>query len=848
LTPERWQQIKTVLEDALERKGDDRTAFLAETCADDDELREEVESLLASEDEVEDFIETPVFRIHPDGWEPLAAGERIGAYRVLREIGRGGMGSVYLAERADEVFEKQVAVKVVRRGMDTDEIVRRFHSERLLLARLDHPNIARLFDGGTTEDGRPYFVMEYVEGQPIDQYCDERKLPTRERLELFRQVCSAVHFAHQNLIVHRDLKPGNILVTAEGVPKLLDFGIAKLLGPDEDLLAPTRLDQRPMTPEYASPEQVRGDLVTTASDVYGLGVLLYVLLTGHRPYRAATGDPQSLAKAILDSDPPRPSTAVGRTVEEVTPEAVSRVRDGEERLLRRRLAGDLDNIVLMAMRKEPQRRYASVDQLSNDIGRHLQNLPVIARKDTLGYRTAKFVGRHKLGLTVAALFLLMIAGFAVSWQRAVRERERSDVISKFLEDLFTNPDPSRARGQEITARQVLDAGVQAINTDLQDQPELRADLLATMGRVYRKLGLYESAKKLLEESLQLRGQSFGDNDLRTAESLHNLAGVLRDMGDNTGAERLVRKALSIQLDQGEMETLDYASGLNNLASILEDKGETDQAERYFKESLAIKRRLPKVDEDDIALSLNNIAKVQSEQGDYRSAESTIREALEIRRRLAGGLPDVGTATNLSTLASLLEDMGRLQEAEANYRESLKIRRQLFPKDPHHPLIAKALSNLGYVLLAREKADEAEKCFREALMTPEERLKPIERASFLKNLASALLQLKRPAEAETKVREALAIFRQAEHPIPWRIADAESLLGACLTAQGRYKEAEPLLVQGYAVLAKDEGNGAARAPDALRRLVALYTAWGKPERAAEFQAKLPAPTQTAAAQH
>jgi len=245
VTPDRWQQVKAVLEDALEQEGAARTAFLAEACQGDDELRQEVESLLASEAEIGDFIETPVFRIHPQEEAPLALGQRIGAYRVVRELGRGGMGSVYLAERADEEFEQRVAIKVVRRGMDTEEILRRFRSERQILAHLDHPNIAKLFDGGTTEDGRPYFVMEFVEGWPIDEYCDERKLTTRDRLELFRSVCSAVHFAHQNLIVHRDLKPGNILVTDGGVPKLLDFGIAKLLDPDQEAFALTRADVRP---------------------------------------------------------------------------------------------------------------------------------------------------------------------------------------------------------------------------------------------------------------------------------------------------------------------------------------------------------------------------------------------------------------------------------------------------------------------------------------------------------------------------------------------------------------------------------------------------------------------------
>ncbi len=445
MTQERWQHVKSVLDDALERSGPERATYLEAACRGDEELRREVDSLLASEAEAEDFIETPVFRICRDDDKPLPEGQRIGAYRIVREAGRGGMGTVYVAERADEQFRRQVAIKVVRRGMDTDEILRRFRAERQILANLGHPNIAGLLDSGTTEDGRPYFVMEWVEGHRIDTYCNTRQLSTRDRLTIFRKVCSAVHFAHQNLVVHRDLKPGNILVTAEGEPKLLDFGIAKLLDPGEEALAFTRVDLRPMTPEYASPEQIRGEAITTASDVYALGVLLYVLLTGHHPFKTVTRDPQSLAKAICETSPPRPSSVVGQD------EEIRRVPEAEVPILRRRLAGDLDNIVLMAMKKEPQRRYASVDQFSNDIERHLEGLPVIARKDTLGYRATKFVGRHKWGVGIAVLVLLVIVGFSISvtllWQRAVRERERSDQVSSSFKSFFRIPTPRNRMGK-----------------------------------------------------------------------------------------------------------------------------------------------------------------------------------------------------------------------------------------------------------------------------------------------------------------------------------------------------------------------------------------------------------------
>jgi eukaryotic-like serine/threonine-protein kinase len=848
VTPDRWQQIKAVLDDALEREEAERTAFLEAACQGDGELRREVESLLESEAEIGDFIETPVFRIHGET-EPLAVGQRVGAYRIVRELGRGGMGSVYLAERADEEFEQRVALKLVRRGMDTDEIVRRFRSERQILAHLDHPNIAKLFDGGTTEDGRPYFVMEYVEGQPIDGYCDDRKLSVRERLELFRRVCSAVHFAHQNLIVHRDLKPGNILVTAGGAPKLLDFGIAKLLDPDQEPFALTRADVRPMTPEYASPEQVRGEAITTASDVYSLGVLLYVLLTGHSPYRPATRDSQSLAKAICETDPPRPSSVIRQAEEarrpdgtsvELTPESVSRVREGEVRLLRRCLAGDLDNVVLMAMSKDPKRRYASVDQLSNDIGRHLEGWPVVARKDTLGYRARKFAGRHKAGVTVAALFLLLIVGFSVAvtifWQRAVREQRRAEEISEFLENLFTISNPSESRGEEITAREMLDKGARTIDQGLADQPGLRADLMETMGRVYRKLGLYTQARPLLEEALRLHRQELGNDDPRVASTLHNLANVLREMDEDDAAEPLIREALRIQRSKGETRNIDYASGLTNLGALHVAREELEEAEALYKESLAIKRTLPDADPADIARSLNNLGRLRQVRGDLADAERLYRESLKVRRKLSQGEPDPELANSLNNLGTLLQDQGDFAGAEAFYREALDMRLKLFDED--NPKVVRSLNNLGLVLHLRGDSAGAEDPLRKALAIAEENPDVIasDKAIIQRNLAAVLVTLKKPAEGEALARESLAIFR-ADEPDSWRVPDTESILGSCLAAQGRFAEAEPLLIRSYLVLARESGDGAKQAPIARQRIFDLYTAWGKPEQAAAYRSKL-----------
>jgi Tol biopolymer transport system component/serine/threonine protein kinase len=419
MTPERWARVREVLDASLALKPESRPSFLEEACGGDQDLQREIESLIASLEDAGDLLDKPALAtsatVLAETLDSMVIGRHIGPYRITEEIGRGGMGSVYRAVRDDEHYRKEVAIKLVRRAGDSDFIVRRFRHERQIMAGLDHPNIAGLLDGGSTEDGLPYFVMEYIHGQPIDEYCDSHRLTTAERLELFRKVCGAVQYAHDHGVIHRDIKPGNILITHDGVPKLLDFGIAKILDPE--LSAPTAgpgvTVLRLMTPEYASPEQVRGEPIMAASDVYSLGVLLYELLTGHRPYRVKSRAPHELAQAICDIEPEKPSAVVTRSEEitrfdgshtvRLTPQDVSEARRTRPDKLRRTLSGDLDNIVLTAMRKEPERRYPSVDALAEDIGRHLQGLPITARRDTLVYRTVKLLERNRAAVISACV-------------------------------------------------------------------------------------------------------------------------------------------------------------------------------------------------------------------------------------------------------------------------------------------------------------------------------------------------------------------------------------------------------------------------------------------------------------
>jgi serine/threonine-protein kinase len=501
----------------------------------------------------------------------------------------------------------------------------------------------------------------------------------------------------------------------------------------------------------------------------------------------------------------------------------------------RRLAGDLDTIVLRAMDSEPGRRYASAEQLAADVQRHLEGLPVLARKDTPGYRMGKFVRRHKLGVTAAAAMLLLILGFSVAvtlfWKRAQRERDRAEAVSGFLEELFARADPSGSRGETITVREVLDRGRRQIAGGLQAAPETQASLMETMGRVYRSLGLYDQARPLLEESLRIRRRTSGQDPVAVAANEINLALALHEMGKKDEAEPLLRDGLDSLRRQGATGTLEYAAGLNNLGGLLKERGEHKAAEALFRETLSLKQKIPRSGVE-VARAYNNLGDVLYAQGDIAAAEPYLRKGLAMRRRLLSNEPHPELAISLNNLASLLEAKGERSEAETLYREALAMRRKLF--DNRGPKVAASLGNLAFVLLAERRPAEAEPFAREALALklPND----FYRAVFLRHLAAALAGQEKGREAEPLAREALAIFQKAKSVPRWRSPDAESVLGSCLAAQGRYTEAEPLLLGTYRSLKADRGEGARYAPAARQRIVDLYTAWGRPDRAAAYRSE------------
>jgi len=816
-------------------------------------------------------------------------GEQIGAYGIIREIGHGGMGTVYLAERTEGGFHQQVAVKLIKHGMDSNEILTRFRSERQILARLQHPNIARLFDGGMTDEGVPYFAMEYIEGECIDVHCRQNRLSIRARLELFQQVCSAVQYAHQNLIVHRDLKPGNILVSGDGTVKLLDFGIAKVLAADGEspLTTLTRTGFRAVTPEYAAPEQFRGGAVTTATDVYSLGVILFELLTGNIPYRLTNRTPFEIEQAVCDSQPKRPSTATATRAFE--PESGSHHADAGHtqraatKRLKRELCGDLDNICLKALRKEPERRYRSAVELAEDIERYLAGRPVTARADTLGYRARKFVQRNRTAVVAAISMLLMLASLvtfytirlAAERDQARVEAQKAEQISDFLSGLFEVSDPSHAKGETVTAKELLNRGAGRIENELQNQPQVQATMMNVMGNVYRNLGFYGEASALFLRASDIQHSAGVSNALELAETMDNLAVLQRLTGEYKSSENYARQALALRRKQLGDNHLDVATTLNSLAEVLRVQGEYQTAEKLYHETLSIRRSLLGNTHRDVADTMNNLALLLYRIGKYQDAERLHREALSVRYRLLGEHdPDVSNSMN--NLAVLLKAQGQYQEAETLYRQALKLRRKVLGED--EPRTINTLSNLGRLLHAKGDFTAADSLLRQALALFKKRLGDshpyVAKSSFY--LGCLMHDQGGLSEAESLFRRSLELYerllpeghlniartqiglgrvlisrgepttglrflqqgleaRRTKLPEDhWEIAEAEVAMGGCLVELTEYQQAEPLLLHGYNVLKKSLGKNNQLTRRTAQQLVNLYEKWGSPSDAEKYR--------------
>lgn len=758
-------------------------------------------------------------------------GGSLGPYRLLRKIGSGGMGTVYLARRDDEHYRRDVAIKVLRSGLASTPAFHRFFAERRILARLEHPNVARLYDGGSTNDGRPYLVMELVDGLPLDRYCDRHRLTIDQRLILFRKICAAVQHAHQNLLVHRDLKPANILITAEGEPKLLDFGIAKQLAPEaDDTLLHTRIGLRLLTPRYASPEQVRGTAITTASDVYSLGVLLYELLVGRSPYPALEDAEYEIERLICEDEPDRPSLALflreGPSAVEIA--AARKVRP---HALADRLSGDLDNIVLMALRKEPRRRYGSAAELSLDLEKHLQDLPVTARPDTLRYRARKFVRRHRAAVAATAAMVLLAAGFIASLvaqgRHLTRERDKARYALSFLVDTFKQADPYQAKGENLTARDILDQGADRIARELTGQPDVQAAVMDAIGEVDVGLGRYDQAEPLLARSLALRRQVFGPGTLEVAESLEHLAGLSKERSDRTAAETHLREALAIRrLHRGD-DDLALARTLNRLGRTLSEQSVSPEAapaiEAIHREALTIARRAERPEGLIVAETFFSLAHLRQAQGSYAEAESLFRKGLEVERKALGDR-DPRLFRDQAELSAILLDAGKLQEAEAVLRPCLARQRTIL--SPGHPDLATTLNNLAVVLDQQGRSTEAEPVHREVLALARSTYGPAHWrvATALVHLASSLEgQDKGKDEAIALYEEALEIRRRTLGEKDWQTGQVLLLLAQLYRNDRQLPKALGLALEARQILEAGEGPDHPYVAHALREIGRNYLA-------------------------
>ncbi|HXU34651.1 MAG TPA: serine/threonine-protein kinase [Thermoanaerobaculia bacterium] len=860
LDADRWRRITELLDAALERPEKERAAWLAAECGEDSDLAEEVSSLLAAHGEAGSFLEPPA-RNEPFGQRPIVsvlpsaagasaegwAGRRVGNYTLVREIGRGGMSVVYLAERADQAYEHQVAVKLVYPGLVDPRLAERLVAERHILARLEHPNIARLLDGGTTEDGVPFFVLERIDGLPIDRHCDEQGLSIPERIRLFRTVCAAVAHAHRNLVVHRDLKPSNILVGADGAPKLLDFGIAKVLSPNELDEEGARTISPALTPSYASPEQLRGDPVTTATDIYSLGVVLYRLLTGALPRTSPTW-PTTSVSASGEVDP---SSRRSRRIEPtlrgatLTPEEIARRRATTPRGLVRQLAGDLDNILQKALRPEPERRYASAERLGEDLRRYLEHLPVEARPDGWGYRAAKFLRRNPLAAVLAGLLGLSSLGygfFASAQERKVdREHQRTERALSLLIDLFRGADPdARVNSQKPTVEEVLDLGARHLLEQVEGEPEVEARLASVIGDVYLNLGVYDRAEPMIVRALVFGGRSgvpaaqaltaqYQFGLLRFLEGKHaeaeriltscqqqqralgpGAAGSRADTLESLGRSRFQlgrlddayaaqRESLAIRLRLFGANDPRVASSLSYLATIRGRQGLSEASLGYLRLALRIARRNFPADHPRVCDLLQGYGVMLGERGHLAEGEAALREALAgLRHRLGEAHPDLAFA--IDSLATTLMYEGRFPEAEALYRDALAMRQKIL--GPEHPMTALTLSNLGDLHRRMGRPEEAEPELRHSLVLIEKTYGP----SHL-NTSRPMVALGRLLLGRGEAQEALILFNRSLPsrvatfaPRHYRIAEVENEQGAALLALGRREQALPLLRSSQADLA------------------------------------------------
>ena len=895
LDPRRWLRVEELFARASALEAEIRVAYLDEACRGDTELRDYVLDLLRADPSfdatVEKTIADTALRVFAadDADADEMRGEMIGPYQVERLLGSGGMGMVYLAKRADEQFDQQVAIKLGRHRLVDPDTVLRLRNERQILADLDHPNIARLFDGGTTDDGVPYLVMEYIDGIRVDTYCDVHRLDLRQRLQIFQTICSAVHYAHQNLVIHRDIKATNILVAVDGTPKLLDFGIAKLIdsaGQVTDGL--TREGAVIMTPTNAAPEQLLGSPVTTATDVYALGLLLYRLLSGYPAFDTEGLTPTEFARTVCQQDVVRPSLRVQqaqrsaiRSIDGQEAHALEMLA-GDRRTnvsrLQRHLRGDLDTIILKTIRKEPERRYRSVIALADDIGLHLKSLPIVARSESWRYRAGKFVRRHYAAVAASILAFAVLAAFTVVLSvqnRSIsRERDTAREVSQFLEDIFKAQDPREARGAKITADVLLAEGAERIQQDLSGRPEIQSTLMGTIGRVYGSLGAHQLSAEMLEHALAQQLEIYGEDDpivaatrqdlavtltqradytrardllesavvvnereygpvsVAVADNLTNLGNLHNRIGDLDTAQSLIAKSIDIytQVDASASAQEDsdirikLAAAKATLARILQVKGELDQTEALLLEAIQIVSAEGE-NFPPMAYYLQNLGVLQRTQGDLEAARETLNEAVIAIRRILGDRHYLLAAT-LIDQGIVYQLTGDYENAEIVFRDALSLYAET--EGYRHPYVGYTLVFLG--MLQHDMADlgSAEESLRRSLSIFEEAYEGDHQntASALTELGAVLNSGGRPDDALVLLERALKIRQDDFADDHELVAGTRTEIADAYMRLGRYEDAEPILLESYRVLRDTQGRRERRAARALAR---FHEQSGRPGR-------------------
>jgi eukaryotic-like serine/threonine-protein kinase len=798
LPPDDWRRVDDLFAEALDWPAEEREERLYAACAGDPALRDAVAALLAAASDSEGFLERPP-TLPAEALESIERlgdpdsdliGSVAGRYRILERIGRGGMASVWLAERTDGLFRRRVALKIVRPGLDTEDVLARFHAERRILSSLEHPNIARLYDGGSTQDGRPFLALEYVEGLPIDEYCDARSCTVEERLRLFLEVGRAVQFAHGRLVIHRDIKPSNILVGEDGSPKLLDFGIAKLLDPTEEESHHTRTGLQPLTLRHASPEQVRGEPVTTASDVYQLGVLLYGLLTGVSPHEKGDGSRWEIGEAIL-ATPPRPPSRAARAA---PPEAAAR-RGATADRLSRRLAGDLDTIALRTLEKDPADRYSTAIELVEDVRRHLEGRPIAARRASAPYRVRKYFRRNRWAAPALAAATLALAGYVATVERHGRQLERERNLARaeasraaavrdFLTDIFETARPN-AGGDTMTVSALVDGAADRVDADFSAHPSVLAELSGTLGAIYLSLGRYEQAREHLERAVFLLEGEPADpgRDVRLAAALRRLGAALRGVDVDSGA-RL--RARAYQVASAIRPTTPEAALV-----ILETAHEAlpadrDSAQRARLAAVEVLRSDPE-GRERLATALQDVAHDGGE-----NALPFQEEALRIRRELFGDR-HFAVAASLNDLA-MIHDGRETGSGDSLMLRAIEIDREVL--GPAHSTTLTILNNYAWMLVERGDLEGGVRVFREVL-AERDRAYPNERWRLsypLHGLGVTLMELGEHAEAEEVLRETVRVLEQHggdEGRLTRLTATSRTSLARCLLAQGRLDESENL---------------------------------------------------------